>query len=174
MTLRGRASAGRIVVVAGLGEVMAHWEVKHTAPWRNRFVQPTVDALIGEGSRPGWIALVSAREEILAIRGVRESVAWLGIPWRWTLVYGPSRDEVRAWFYLVPNPERPILAAVLRTQHACGSSLEGMPTVVREGFECWKVVGDTAWGQWALSSKAQACEVVRCMAALRKGRPVRA
>ena len=53
-----------------------------------------------------------ARAEEAGSGAITESIAWLGLPWRWTVVYtvdAPAQPHLglqpaHAWAYLVPDP----------------------------------------------------------------------
>lgn len=121
------------------------------AIWRNKFQTPRVEHLVAdlpEGVVPIFEEL---RGELGGLKHVRESLGWLGIPWRWTLAFtvrGRHREPVG---YMVPDPDRPLLCMPLCAEQVCSIAVSEMTRTQRDGLLEGYKVGERVWGHWVLA-----------------------
>lgn len=132
-----------------------------TNPWLDRFTKPQTRALIEtlpEEIRP---QVEDLRSRFAGIEGVREQIEWMGLPWRWTLVYTtPAHPSSRALAYIVPDPEGvrvgiPLDQSVIH--HAAGPKANRS---LRESMVQSSRVGGVVWPEWALGASALPDELV--------------
>ena len=122
------------------------------AAWRNQFAQPTTELLLQE-IEPERLALFTlARDALLALDKCDETLAWHGIPWRWSLAYTIA-NTTRA--YLVPNPEAPSIATPIRAAEIDAINLRSLSRPVREGVVNAAYVAGVLWAEWELSAATQ-------------------
>lgn len=100
------------------------------------------------------------RESARGLDDVCETIAWLGIPWRWAFRYDISDDSSPILAILAPLPERPVVCIPL--SHAL---IEAIPTrrltrFIRDSIQRGPRVGGVLWCEWELTAKSQAEELV--------------
>jgi hypothetical protein len=127
--------------------------------WEDQFRRPTADSLLGGLDQQHLQAGRYAREALLTCQCGVEIVAWHGVPWRWTLVYRAAAGE-RAWAYLVPRPNRPLLVLPLQ-EDALRQLPPRIPRFIRDGLAAAPHSGALFWPEWELSSPSQIDELVR-------------
>jgi hypothetical protein len=125
------------------------------AAWNDRFRKPSADTLVSEVGKSLVPAVELAREQLLAVSGVRESVSWQGVPWRWSLLYKHESIAGRAWVYLIPQPQRAIVVVPLTGEGVSALPLRRLLKPVRDGITHAKQVDGVRWAQWEVQSKAQ-------------------
>lgn len=128
--------------------------------WEDRFARPDAGALIEGVPKPQHQFMAHARERLLAIPGVREEVRWLGVPWRWSMVYLGPEARARPIAYLVPDPAKPRLAVPLAGDIVAALPLKKLPKFIREGLSLAPIVNAVRWCQWELPSKSAADDVL--------------
>lgn len=129
-------------------------------PWEDQFRVPTLDDLRGHYPKQLGNLIEVARERLLQFNGVREEVSWQGLPWRWTLVYRCPQDPVRAWAYLVPDPEKPKLSLPLTDEQVQALPMRRLKKFVRDGVLCARKVDSVYWATWDITNRAQLDEVL--------------
>ncbi len=120
--------------------------------WQNQFAQPSIDALIADVDEERRKLFDLIREGLLAIDGCEESLGWHGIPWRWSLAYS-IKNDARA--YLVPEPERPLIAMPIRAAEIDAISLRSLSRPIREGVVNAAYVAGVLWAEWELTAATQ-------------------
>jgi hypothetical protein len=125
--------------------------------WEDRFRAPTFSELRGVLNKPHEHLLEVARERLIGLEGVQESIEWRGIPWRWTLAYAV---EGRSLAYLVPQPGRPRMAIPLADDLLAAMDLRKASKLVRDAIVFAPRVGDVIWPAWDLQNRAQIDELV--------------
>ena len=132
-------------------------QTSEKSPWADKFVAPTVDQIRGHYNRQTAQLFDSAREVLGSLPGLAESIAWQGVPWRWTLVYSVESEGtqggVRAWAYIVPDPQRLQVCVPLS-----GAMLAAMPVKrfkkwVRDGIVFARSVGGVCWPTWEIATR---------------------
>ena len=125
-------------------------------PWEDRFRTPAVEEL-REGLGGDHTPLFDHVRERLRTQGLDESLAWNGVPWRWSLVY---RADAATIAYLVPQPGKPMIALVLPAAQLASLPVRKMSRTVRDGIIFSARVGGMHWPTWEITSKTLADEVV--------------
>ena len=134
--------------------------------WEDKYRVPTAADLLAALAGPHGELLRTAREALGQF--ATERIAWLGIPWRWSLVYSTPKG-VRPLTYLVPQPGRPLMVLPLGGEVALDVLERKLSRPVRDAILHAPVVGEVRWTQWELTSKAQVEELLRLARAVREG-----
>jgi hypothetical protein len=134
-------------------------EFKSKSVWENKFRTPTIVQLRELYPKPVQQLWDESREAIMALGDVREELCWLGVPWRWSLVYrfGPDNAVLA---YLVPQPIKPRLAAPMPPEAYMKMSARKLSKYIREGLLHAPAVGAIRWSSWELTAKTQLDEVM--------------
>jgi hypothetical protein len=125
--------------------------------WEDKYRTPSVSELV-VGLDAQHAQLFRAAREALG-QMAPERLSWLGIPWRWSLVYGVPRSP-RPLAYLVPQPSRPLVIVPLGSEIEADVLDRKLSKPARDAIMHAPVVGEVRWTQWDLSSKAQLEEVL--------------
>jgi hypothetical protein len=143
--------------------------------WENRFKVPTLQDLRAGYNRQLGGLVDMVREQLFAIPGVREEVAWHGIPWRWSLAFRcplcPAPEP--ALVFLIPQPAKPQLCVPLPEALITILPARQPSRGIREAVVGAFRVNGFYWAQWDLANKPQTAEildVVRFTHAFRTGR----
>jgi hypothetical protein len=128
--------------------------------WEDRFRTPTADDLVGGMNKQIASLVEAARERLMAVPGVREDLAWQGLPWRWTLVYRQPLDNGRGWVYLVPDPAKPLLAMPLTADAVAALPLNRLKKHVKDGVTQARLVDSVYWATWEITGKTQLTEIL--------------
>ena len=129
--------------------------------WENRFSTPDARALAAAIIEPCRAAFDAVLARLDSLEGASREVRWLGVPWRWTLAYRCDGEDVA---FLVPDPQRPLLALPLAVAWLDGTDVKRLSRPVREGLARARVVGPTAWAEWELTSVTLATDLGRLLA----------
>ncbi len=128
--------------------------------WSNKFDKPEAGSLLdplGETQTP---LAEMVREKFSAIKGIREDLGWLGLPWRWTFAYRPRRKGSEPFLYFVPDPERPRVCIRLDADVVCSIELEKLSRTARDALAGATRVGTRVWAEIELTSKTQADDAI--------------
>jgi hypothetical protein len=131
--------------------------LKPRSCWEDRYRTPTVRELRDLLSRQHCQLLDAAREALLTMDGVIESIEWRGIPWRWTMAF---HREASAVAYLVPQPARPRIGVPLSDELVQALSLKRLSKSVRDAITFAPRVGEMLWPAWDLTSRTQIDELL--------------
>lgn len=134
--------------------------VKARNAWEDRFQTPRVEDLLGVFTKAQLQLIEQARESILSLGGVSETISWLGIPWRWTLAFEVDGASERPWVYIIPQPGKPILALPMRGELVRSLSNKRLPKFVRDVMVMSPKVAGVHWMQWELTGRGQVEELV--------------
>jgi hypothetical protein len=134
--------------------------------WNNRFERPfSADFLLAQLLDETRRELAAAaRSALLQLEGVTESVEWLGVPWRWTLVYRSESDAERPLAYLVPEPARPQLAIPMTVPMIRSLPARRLKKFVRDAIVFSRAVADVHWPTWELTARPQLDDVLDLVA----------
>lgn len=101
------------------------------------------------------------REQLLAVAGATEDITWKGVPWRWTIELKHEQMADKAWAYLVPQPEHPLLVLPISAEVVAGISMKKLNKPVRDAIIHAREVEGVRWAQWEIESKSQAEVLVK-------------
>ncbi len=127
--------------------------------WKNRFARPEADTLVGELTDDDRRLFDAAREGLLGLEGVGESLEWRGIPWRWCLTYQVAKDRPRA--FLVPEPGRVVLAMAIPSAEIDSLNFRSLPRAAREGIVNATYVAGVLWAEWPLTALTQIDDLLK-------------
>ena len=134
------------------------WKAKNA--WEERFETPRLEALLGVFSKAQAGLIEQARASILGMDGATESIAWLGIPWRWTLAYSVEGASDRPIVYLVPQPGKPLLALPMSGEVVISLPMRRLPKYIRDVIAYSPKVAGVHWMQWELTGRPQVDELM--------------
>jgi hypothetical protein len=135
--------------------------LKTRIPWEDRFERPDLARLTSGLLRQQAQLILHARDAMLSMGSVGDSIVWLGIPWRWALAFAIDGDRERPWAYIIPQPGKPVLALPLSTDMLAAIDVRKLSRTVRDGLLQASRVGDGYWPQWALTSRPQLDEILQ-------------
>lgn len=138
--------------------------------WTNKFQTPTVQMLRDGYPKAVHGVIDAARAALNDLEGIDETVAWNGVPWRWTLVYHVHQPAAtprgrrvaaatggpppRPMAYLIPDPTRLQLCVPLTREQIAGLPIRRFKKSVRDGIVFARAVAGVSWPTWDLPSRA--------------------
>lgn len=146
---------------------MASVEFKHKSAWENKFRSPTLADLKAGYLKPVQQLFEEAREALVAFDDYKEDLTWLGVPWRWSLVYRQAGETLAA-AYLIPQPLKPRIAIPVGMEFVLSAPTRKLSKYIREGLVHCPEVGAVRWASWELLAKSQLEEVIEFMALRRQ------
>ncbi|MBL8876648.1 MAG: hypothetical protein JNM86_12710 [Phycisphaerae bacterium] len=129
--------------------------------WSDRFRKPNAELLISEIAKSLQPAAGLLREQLLAMEGASEEISWQGVPWRWSVLFRHEAIAGRAWAYLVPQPQAPLLVIPLTADAIAALPMRKLLKPVRDAITHAKQVDGIRWAQWEVQSKSQAETLVK-------------
>ncbi len=127
--------------------------------WADKFQSPTLAQLRAHYSKEKAGLFDQTRQALQKIDGLREEIAWQGVPWRWTLVYsldGGGEDGrksgAKAWAYLVPDPERLQVCVTLNADQIQHLHAKKLKKWVRDGIVFARSVAGVCWPTFEIAS----------------------
>lgn len=141
--------------------------VKPRSCWEDRFRAPSVSELRGLLSKQHVQLFDAAREALLALGGVSESIEWRGVPWRWTLAF--QVEPARPLAYLVPQPARPRLAVPVTDDVVASLAARRVSRPIRDAIVFAPRVGEVLWPSWELLGRTQIDELLELVRAKHDG-----
>lgn len=126
--------------------------------WEDRFATPGVDILRADLSKQSLALVDHLRSILMSVSGVRETVSWCGVSWKWSLVYKDSHGRIVA--YIVPQPAHTKLVLPLSTHILSRLPSREVSKWLRDGVSQATVVGDIRWAHWEFQSKANIEELL--------------
>lgn len=141
------------------------------SPWSDRFSTPTPERLLAQYEPPARALADAAMSDLAQIVGAEPALEWLGLGWKWTLVYRvPGEPEPCA--YIVPTPLWPTLALPVPLPIAEDIINRRGSKYLRDTLMHATLVSQTRWAQWSIQGKAQLSDVLKLCAAIVQGQPV--
>lgn len=128
--------------------------------WEDRFRQPSAADLLAGFNKQLTQLLGYSRTRFAAIEGVSEEIAWLGIPWRWSLTYRSCGGEARPIGYIIPQPGRPQIALPLSEETILALPAKRISKFVRDGLVSAIQVENVRWAQWEVTTRSQVDELL--------------
>ncbi len=137
-------------------------EFKPKSFWENKFRAPTLAELKSQYPKPIQQLLDEAREALVNFGDYKEDLAWLGVPWRWSLVYKQAGEPLAA-AYLVPQPIKPRVAIPVEMEFVLAAPTRKLSKFIREGLVHCPEVGGIRWASWELLARSQMDEIIDFM-----------
>lgn len=137
--------------------------IKPRSVWEDRFQTPTLDDLRAGLAKQHAQLFDLAREHLASFDGVRESIVWHGVPWRWTVTFAHAGESRAPIAYLIPQPGRPLLAIPLPVESLSSIPLRRMSKAIRDGIVFAAEVGGVHWPTWELASKPLIDEIMNLL-----------
>lgn len=120
--------------------------------WNDKFHTPTIAQLREAYPKPLVPVFDGARDMLLELKGVSESIAWHGVPWRWTLVYRCAGDDAapvtRAFAYVIPDPSRLQVCVPLGREQIAAMPLRRFKKSIRDAIIHARSVAGVSWPSW--------------------------
>jgi hypothetical protein len=139
---------------------MSRKPAKLEHPWTNRFQTPTGEALAEALTEADRDLVVAARSRLDQVEDTLCEIRWLGVPWRWSLVYMLKADRDDALAYLVPEPTRPQICIPLDHSALERVTPRRLSRGVRDGIVFAAEIGGRRWASWPIQSEAQVDELI--------------
>lgn len=139
---------------------MAASIIKARNTWENRFRTPTFEELVAPFSKQLGSLLELARQRLLEYPGIREEIAWQGIPWRWAAVFRWDAEPGRPWAYLIPDPSKPLLVLPLGAEVIVRIPARRLAKPTRDGIVHAAEVAGVHWALWELANRPQLDELL--------------
>lgn len=127
--------------------------------WEDRFKTPTYEQLRDLSNKQVSGVFDAARARLAGIPEVKETLAWLGVPWRWSLEFRSPLDPARAWAVLVLQPNKPEVAIPLPVPVLGKIPLGKLPRSIRDGLKASAPIAGVYWPCWECLTKAQVEDV---------------
>jgi len=134
-------------------------KLKAKPPWEDKFRQPSLDELLEQYNKQQSTLFENAREHLLAMDSVKELLDWHGLPWRWSLAYSVNAPKLASVAFLVPNPTVPTVGLPMSVTFVQSLPMRKLKKPIREGLTAAKLIGESYWSSWELTSKTQLEEV---------------
>jgi len=121
--------------------------------WQDRFRTPTLDDLRQPYQGLNAKFFDEARDRLCAMEFLNEQIVWQGIPWRWTFTYEGAYDPERPWAYIIPHPEKPLVATPLIEAVVTWLPWQRLKRFIRDGLDGARQVNGVRWAVWELSHR---------------------
>ncbi|MHC5002159.1 MAG: hypothetical protein ACYTJ0_03470 [Planctomycetota bacterium] len=126
--------------------------------WVDRFATPTIKTLrkpLPAEARPLFDRIHKA---LSGLEGIRESFAWYGEGWNWTIEFRTKRSS-EPLAVLIPSPTDLQLAIPLDPDFTRSLPLKRMKRAIRDGLELAQEPFDTRWGVWSLQAPGMVADL---------------
>lgn len=121
------------------------------ASWTDRFRTPTAGDLRAALRPPARSFFDTLRERLQEIEGVRESVAWYGDCWHWSLEYR-TRLDPEPLAVLIPAPLDLQLALPMDPEFSRSLPMQRLKRPVRDGLDLVQEPYNSRWGVWSINA----------------------
>ena len=125
--------------------------------WNNKFHAPSVAQLREGYAKPVMPVFDAAREMLLELKGVSESISWHGVPWRWTLVYRCEGDDAspvtRAFAYVISDPHRLQVCVPLGREQIAALPMRRFKKGIRDAIVHARSVAGISWPSWDVPTR---------------------
>jgi hypothetical protein len=162
--LSGASEGGRQTGGEGYLYVGSRTATRAKPAWEDRFNVPTQETLRAGLSKPHGTLLDHALDSLLEISGVSCTIAWRGVPWRWTLCFRARSVATEGIAYLVPQPGKPLLSVPLPEALVRKLPVKTSRTI-RDAIAFAPLVAGEYWAHWELGTKSQIDEVIEIVLA---------
>ena len=136
----------------------ATWNNQTRTAWEDQFNRPTGEELV-EHYEPQTRALfehIITRLQKLGPLNIK--LEWMGLPWRWCLLINPEdmpEDADRAWAYLVPQLEAPLLVMPIDLFLVEKLPMRRIKKHVREQVAKGRTIDHMTYAEWTVTAKTQ-------------------
>lgn len=126
------------------------------AAWLDRFATPSAAMLRAAYPKERAVYLDALRHGLGQIDGLSESIAWQGVPWRWSFVYSMRgrEDDIHAWAYVIPDLEKLRVCVTLTADDLRRLNIRRMKRWIRDGIVFARSVGGVSWATFEVDSRA--------------------
>ncbi len=131
--------------------------------WTDKFTIPPIEALLEEFPEEIRPRIDELREQVRSVKGAREQLSWMGIPWRWTLVYKMRGQGGHALAYLILDPAAPRLSIPLTADQVCALELSTLTKAQEDALLDGTKVGTQLWASFAVDEETTADDVARML-----------
>jgi len=126
---------------------------KKSVAWEDKFRQPTYEEMIEHYPKPMLGLLEDARERLVKLESMIETIEWNGLPLRWSLTYRMPGDPTRAFAYISPDPlgvriDMPFTGDMLTTM-----PLHRFKRHLKDVFANSQDVGGMFWTDFVVTAK---------------------
>jgi hypothetical protein len=115
--------------------------------WADAFATPTLETLLGELDEADRTAFEAVAEALGGRDGWAGELSWLGLPWRWALVFGAR--EFPALAYVVPDPRGPRVCVPVPAVGDGAPEITKLTKPVRQVLERSAIIAGSVWAEWA-------------------------
>ncbi len=133
--------------------------------WTDKFTVPPIESLLEEFSEELRPRIDELRAEIRSVKGVREQLSWMGIPWRWTLVYKLRGQRGHALAYLIMDPTTPRVCVPLTGEQVCALELSSLSKAQEDALLDGTKVGTQLWASFEVGQDCAPEEIMRFLEA---------
>lgn len=122
-------------------------DISKTA-WVDVFTRPSRETLVGElipEDAPSFDAVAAS---LSGREGWKQSLVWLGLPWRWAYVYSVSGVEGPAMAYLVPDPRGSRVCIPVPIAGDAVPDMKALTKPVRTRLEQSAIIAGYIWSEW--------------------------
>ena len=117
--------------------------------WVNVFADADLEALVAELEPADADAFAAARETLDAREGWSGSLEWIGLPWRWSIVYTARHTATPALAYLIPDPRGSRVCIPVPASGPGAPEIGSLTKPVRKVVEQSAIVAGFLWPEWA-------------------------
>lgn len=133
--------------------------------WTDKFTTPPIEALLNDLSEEIRPRIDELRAQIRSVKGVREQLSWMGIPWRWTLVYKLRGQRGHALAYIIMDPSGPRASVPLTADQVCALELSTLTKAQGDALLDGTKVGSQLWASFEIGENSIAEEIMRILRA---------
>ena len=149
----------------------ATWKKKHRTAWEDRFNRPTGEELVEHYNAQTRALFEHVLEKIRGLGPMTVSLEWMGLPWRWCLVIQPEdldQQADRAWAYLVPDLEGPLLAMPIDLHLVDRLPMRRIKKHAREVVAKGRTIEHLTYAEWHVNAKTQFEDIMEMISRLYK------
>ncbi len=122
--------------------------------WTDKFTTPSLSTLLDDLDDVHRAAVEELRRRLRRVKGVRERLCWMGIPWRWSLAYRLTghRDAI---VYAILDPSGPWASLPMDAGEVCAMDLGRLSRIQRDAILDGTKVGDRLWARFSLTGERE-------------------
>lgn len=135
----------------GAARMVRKLDIPKRSMWEDRFCSPTAATLLDQLSKSHEGFVNRARERLLGI-GLEETIAWHGIPWRWTFTLTRPGASVPGAL-IIPQPSQPAIAIPVDATRRLNP--RRTPKWILDTVVFSPLVAGVHWPRWELTGMQQ-------------------